>query len=242
MNNYEFCADFAIDASGGRTDFRVLDYGCGAGEIVGAMCRGGLDAYGCETFYDGGDLSSALASDVRDRILRMQGDRIPFPDASFDLVVTNMVLEHVADLNVSVAEINRVLKPGARCLALFPHREVWREGHCNIPFLHRFSKGSAIRVYYAAALRSLGAGAWKNDHTPMVWSRNFCKWLDDWCHYRSYKEISATFNRHISPMRHIEADWIVKRKAAFSRLPRSLRELITWKMAGLVFVVQKPSG
>ena len=158
MDNYEFCADFALRASSGHPGFKVLDFGCGAGEIVDAMCRGGLDAYGCDPYYEGGDLYSRVPRELSERIFRMQGDRIPFADGTFDLVVTNMVLEHVPDLNISTAEISRVLKPGGSCLALFPHKEVWREGHCNIPFLHWFPKGSTPRIYYAAALRALGVG------------------------------------------------------------------------------------
>jgi ubiquinone/menaquinone biosynthesis C-methylase UbiE len=38
---------------------------------------------------------------------------LPFPDASFDLVVTNDVLQHVpeADVGASLAELRRVLDP-----------------------------------------------------------------------------------------------------------------------------------
>ena len=42
--------------------------------------------------------------------------RLDFPDASFDLVVNNMVFEHVEDLDAVLAEIQRVLKPGGRIL------------------------------------------------------------------------------------------------------------------------------
>jgi SAM-dependent methyltransferase len=173
MNNYEFCADFALRTAA-RSDFKVLDYGCGAGEVVGIMRRNELDAYVCELFYQGGDLSEQVPADIQDRIFAMHGDRIPFPDESFDLVISNQVLEHVPDLDVVLAEMRRVLKPGGICLSVFPHREVWREGHCNIPLLHRFARGSKPRIYYAATLRSLGLGYFKKDMTSMQWSRNFC--------------------------------------------------------------------
>jgi len=55
VNNYEFCSQFALKASGNWSVFKVLDYGCGAGEIVGLMRSAGLDAVGCEAFYEGGD-------------------------------------------------------------------------------------------------------------------------------------------------------------------------------------------
>ena len=242
MNNYEFCASFAAKtAKDHPPGFKVLDYGCGAGEIIKLMRDGGLDAYGCEAFYEGGNLSSKVPAELKDRIFAMQGDRIPFPDEIFDLVMNNQVLEHVPDLNIVLSEISRVLKPGGVCLSLFPHREVWREGHCNIPFLHWFPKGSTPRIYYATALRSLGLGYWKNDLSPLAWSRNFCRWLDAWCYYRPYREIAATFASHLSGPSHIEREWIVSRRAEFRFAPKWLRRLTARKAAGLVFLTAKPS-
>jgi SAM-dependent methyltransferase len=239
MNNYEFCADFALDASRGRTDFKVLDYGCGAGEIVSAMVRSGLDACGCQTFYEGGDTSGKILPDIQDRVFRMQGDRVPFPDATFDLIVTNQVLEHVADLDIAVGEIARVLRPGGCCLAVFPHYEVWREGHCEMPFIHRVPR--SVRIHYAAALRWLGLGIHREDLKPYAWAQNFYQWHDQWCHYRPLETIRATFRRHLSAPRHIEAAWAAKRSSLLARLPAPLRVLIARKAAGLVFVADKAS-
>ena len=236
MNNYEFCADFARRTAEGRADFRVLDYGCGAGQIIKLMIDDGLDAWGCETFYEGGDVSGNVPSEIRDRIHVMRDDRIPFPDGSFDLVLNNQVLEHVADLDMALSEIRRVLKPGGICLSLFPHREVWREGHCNIPLLHRFPKGR-LRVYYAAALYPLGY--FKNGKSPMQWARNFAEWIDRWCYYRSYHEIAEAFTRHLSAPTHIESEWIVSRRPVFRLVPKLIRRMIAYKMAGLVFVTKR---
>ena len=42
------------------------------------------------------------------------GEQMPFPDGSFDTVLTTLVLCSVADLDAVVAEIRRVLRPGGR--------------------------------------------------------------------------------------------------------------------------------
>jgi SAM-dependent methyltransferase len=240
VNNYELCAQFAQKVASNRAGFKVLDYGCGAGQIVGLMRAAALDAVGCETFYEGGDYSPNVPENLRPYIFRMQEDRTPFDDARFDLVINNQVLEHVTDLDVVVKEISRVLRPGGVCLSLFPDDRVWREGHCGIPFLHWFPKKTTLRIYYAFALRSLGLGYHKGHKSPMQWSRDFCRWLDDWCYYRPYREISATFTKHLSAPSHIEAEWLVARRAQTRFVPARLRQLVAHKMAGMVFVARKP--
>src|SRR4029078_12901295 len=44
--------------------------------------------------------------------LQADGTRLPFAPASFDVVLSHAVIEHVADADASLAEGRRVLKPG----------------------------------------------------------------------------------------------------------------------------------
>lgn len=55
---------------------------------------------------------------------RVRGDvsRLPFREASFDVVSANMVLEHLRDPHLSLAEIKRVLKPGGILVLHTPNR------------------------------------------------------------------------------------------------------------------------
>lgn len=48
------------------------------------------------------------------------GERLPFDDASFDIVVSCDVLEHVQDMARSLDEIRRVLKPGGAFIGFVP--------------------------------------------------------------------------------------------------------------------------
>jgi 2-polyprenyl-3-methyl-5-hydroxy-6-metoxy-1,4-benzoquinol methylase len=116
MNNYEFCAKYV--ESHLQSGARVVDYGCGAGLIVKLLRERGLDAVGCDIFFEGGDRLSEIATEeLAVTIFQMEDDKIPFPDNSFDFVINNQVLEHVVDLNAVVAEMARVLKPGATVLS-----------------------------------------------------------------------------------------------------------------------------
>ena len=54
-----------------------------------------------------------------------EGAVLPFEDARFDAVFSSQVLEHVPDIDVSLAELCRVLKPGGQLLVTLPF--VWCE-------------------------------------------------------------------------------------------------------------------
>jgi SAM-dependent methyltransferase len=252
--NYRYVLHFAEIQRGGSSTFTILDYGCGAGDVVVAGRERGMNFFGSEVFY----AASASNREVVEHkgllgtlVREMRNGRLDFPDAYFDLVTNNQVLEHVADLDQVLDEIDRVLKPGGKVLSLFPSRDVWREGHSGIPFLHRFSRNSKVRYHYALAFRKLGFGHHKGTKTPEQWARNFVAWLDNYCFYRSRRTILAAFRRHFS-VKLVEDDYIQFRLGG-SRL-RPLARLTQWpvfkpvgkelfrKLGGLVILGTKPHG
>ena len=67
MNNYEFFANHINRLAAGRSaSITVLDYGCGAGEIVKALRNYGIDAKGCDIFYGGGIIQVAFPRNCMD--------------------------------------------------------------------------------------------------------------------------------------------------------------------------------
>jgi SAM-dependent methyltransferase len=64
--------------------------------------------------YRSADLDSPLAMDSVDLL------DMPYPDASFDVVICNHVLEHVADDRLALREIRRVLAPGRYAILMSP--------------------------------------------------------------------------------------------------------------------------
>jgi len=52
----------------------------------------------------------------------LEGDQFPFEDATFDACVSDFVVEHVANPEAHLAEVRRVLKPGAPYLFRTPNR------------------------------------------------------------------------------------------------------------------------
>jgi SAM-dependent methyltransferase len=192
--NHSFLIAFAKShAPNGAT----LDYGCGAGEVVRGGLAENLDIYGCETFYEGGNgYRGAIADLLGSRILPMVGGCIPFPDSFFDCIVSNMVFEHVEDIDLALAEIKRVLKPNGVVLSIFPSVEVIREGHCGVPFAHRLSKHRRLGYYWLLAFRLLGCGYFTDGRTRRAWAKNFQNWLNSYCFYRPKREIDQAFVRN----------------------------------------------
>jgi SAM-dependent methyltransferase len=61
--------------------------------------------------------------------------RLSFGDASFDVVVSSQVYEHVPDARQMMREIHRVLRPGGVCYFAATNRWVLLEPHYKLPFL-----------------------------------------------------------------------------------------------------------
>jgi SAM-dependent methyltransferase len=223
MNNYEFCAQWAAGKG------RVLDFGCGAGQVVGLLRKLGVDAHGCDTFFEGCDFSADVPAELTAYVQRMTTNNIPFPSASFDTVVNNQVMEHVPDIDHALKEIARVLKPGGRVLSMFPHREIWFEGHLKAPFVHRLKRFRAPCLY---AMTLIGFGLEKG----LPWCRHVSGELDKWVIYRSKAEIHAAYARHFSQLEHIEPEWLAARIGR--RLPHWLATFIARKAGGLVFTCE----
>jgi SAM-dependent methyltransferase len=132
VDNYEYCAQFAARLIGDKVEeAKVLDFGCGAGQIIKRLRDSGISAFGCESFYGGG--VNPIPNELSSFILAMEDNVIPFANCTFDLVINNQVMEHVEDIDAVLSEIDRVLKPGGVVLSLFPDQSIWREGHCGVP-------------------------------------------------------------------------------------------------------------
>lgn len=237
MDNYEFCARFAAAQSPGRTA-TILDYGCGAGQVVQRLREQGFDAYGCDVFFDGGSYALNVPPELFGTIVkRMKSGVIPFECDRFDIVINNQVMEHVADLEAVLNEIHRVLKPGGTVISLFPHMEVWREAHSGVPLLHRFPKGSKLRVYYAAFLSLFGIGHRKG-RPRFDWSRYVTQWLDDWTHHRRWREIERAYCARFEQLSRLESDWL-RARLGQRPIPRWLARFVALKFAGVVFSCRK---
>ncbi len=97
---------------------RVLDIGCGTGEISERLARRftGASVLGVDLEESHLERARARCAPLGDRVRFQRGDALALslPDASFELVVSRHVIQAVPDPRRAIAEMVRVLAPGGR--------------------------------------------------------------------------------------------------------------------------------
>src|SRR5215217_2954242 len=150
-------ADVAAAAPDGA---QILEVGCGPGLLSLRLARHhGFEVTGLD--LDPAMIARAQANTNRPgngdqrRPSFLVGDvaALAFPDRSFDLVVSTLSMHHWADPTAGLAEIGRVLRPGARALVwdfrpgVRPHPFGPRHAHLPDPVDH--TRGAPLRVVNA---------------------------------------------------------------------------------------------
>jgi SAM-dependent methyltransferase len=109
------------DASPAET---ILDLGCDDGELTLrlAAAAGARRTVGVEMVAERAELAAARGIDVH---IASLNDAIPLEDASVDLVVSNQVIEHLADTDRFVREIHRVLRVGGKAVVSTENLASW---------------------------------------------------------------------------------------------------------------------
>jgi SAM-dependent methyltransferase len=149
---------------------RVLDVGCGVGMYTAAFLRESPHVFGIEVEHE-------RARDAQERsagVAQAVGESLPFSDATFDVVFSHEVLEHVADDRMCAVEMVRVTRPGGRVVVFVPNRCYLFETHGifwrgyyhfgNVPLVNwlptrlRNRLAPHVRAYTIGSLRRLFDG------------------------------------------------------------------------------------
>lgn len=139
---------------------RALDAACGTGRHAKHLAER-HETHG----VDASPEMLAVAKEAAPAATFQTGDleRIPYPDAHFDVVVCALALCHLEDLTAGVAEIARVAKAGAKVVLTDPHPfSVALISHLFVPTLegeigfvrnHQRPIGDYLRAFDASGLR-----------------------------------------------------------------------------------------
>ncbi|MCP4699045.1 MAG: class I SAM-dependent methyltransferase [Gammaproteobacteria bacterium] len=92
-----------------KTEGKVLDFGCGRGNVVTFLREGGMEAFGIE--LDRPPIREAIPPHAA-KFITLYDGKIPLPygDNEFDIVTAVEVLEHIKDYYGAIREISRVSK------------------------------------------------------------------------------------------------------------------------------------
>ena len=150
---------------------RILVDGCGVGQYVRHLAGLGYNTIGldieiervCEGTQEGIEQLHVAA-----------GEYLPYPDNSFDALLSHEVIEHVADDRLAAHEMIRVLRPGGRVILFCPNRWYPFETHGhywhgeyhfgNTPLINylpnplRNKLAPHVRAYTSAGIRNLFSG------------------------------------------------------------------------------------
>ena len=173
-----------------RVGGRVLDVGCGAGQVAKAVKRErpDLDVSGCDVSRSAIAAASASSGGVDFRLAT--AERLPFGDAELDFVWIFDVLEHVDDPEQVLREIARVLKPGGGFHIVLPlegqPRTLYRLVGAGTRWKAKLRHGGHIQVFSAERFRSIAARCglavtrtrWSYHATLQVLDLLYFTWLD----------------------------------------------------------------
>jgi 2-polyprenyl-3-methyl-5-hydroxy-6-metoxy-1,4-benzoquinol methylase len=112
-----FYRKYADTLGYGKSGARVLDVGCGAGQVVARLTEAGFEAHG----VDVSEPNIARARKFVDRCQIYDGRHLPFTNNHFASVGALNVLEHVEEPEAFIAELVRVVEPGGRLVISSPN-------------------------------------------------------------------------------------------------------------------------
>ena len=137
-----------LEAAGERLQGRLLENGCGIGMYLEHLSPHTSRVTGLEYDFSRALQAQQAAAGLRNAdVVCAAGEELPFPDGSFDLILSHEVLEHVRDDRLAVREMVRTLYKGGRIILFAPNRGYPFETH-GIYWRGRYHFGNFPLVNY----------------------------------------------------------------------------------------------
>lgn len=207
------CISSILKSSEERGSIKILDAGCGNGELISFLYRSlriefpeiQFDIFGFDVIDHGvqsvgfasktmamlGDIDPSI--DWEKRIFFFSADDIwKFEDNYFDFIVSNQVLEHVKRKKEFFSNIFRCLKNRGSSFHLAPLSHCVHEGHIYLPLAHRIKSYELLYSYIMTSSR-IGLGKFR-DHRRRTgvsvesFSKRHADYMMFWTSYASQSE------------------------------------------------------
>ena len=173
---------FGIDLSPYLNNKTILDLGCFNGgrgvawfERYKLVKLFGIDVE--QVFIDAATQFASIKG-INCKYMVAKGEKLPFEDETFDAVLSFDVFEHVKDLQKTLNECWRVLKPNSKLFVVFPSYFHPIEHHLSLvtrtPMLHYFFSSETLISAYNEIIEERGNEAyWYNRFSkrPELWER-----------------------------------------------------------------------
>jgi ubiquinone/menaquinone biosynthesis C-methylase UbiE len=107
---------------------RLLEVGCGIGTDLVRFAKGGARVTGVDLAQTAIDLARKnfeLNGVAAEELRVANGEALPYPDASFDVVYGHGVVQYTANAPQLIREMHRVLKPGGTAIFMVYNRVSW---------------------------------------------------------------------------------------------------------------------
>ena len=115
--------------AGERIHGIILENGCGLGAYLSRLTPDSGFAVGLEIEFERAKSAKQAAVSEKSDLVNSCGEFLPFKDNSFDMILSNEVIEHVNNDFFCIQEMVRCLKPGGRILLFCPNRGYPFETH-----------------------------------------------------------------------------------------------------------------
>ena len=148
--------EMILDNAGPSLRGCALVDGCGVGMYLHNMREYFDDVIGLDIEFP----RLQQAKKLEDKVLAGAGERLPFPENTFDLVLSHEVIEHVQDDRAAIREIFRILRPGGRLVLFCPNRGYPFETH-GVYWRGKYHFGNIPLINYLPR-------AWRDKLAPHV--------------------------------------------------------------------------
>ncbi len=151
---------------------RAVDVGCGPGGNTVVLRELGWVTTGVEYTPGGATIARAKGLDV----VRADARRLPFADASHDLVISTDVWEHIDDDEAVARETHRVLRRGGRALVAVPaSMNLWSGHDVALGHVRRYERDELTSLLQRVGLEVVDAWSWNVLLRPVVRARRRSK-------------------------------------------------------------------